>query len=121
MEILDYFDRLAIVHLPDREDRLRALARELARIGVDIKSPKVTMPDPPMPKTPNGFKSRGVYGSYLSHVEIIEQAYRDGLDTVWILEDDAIFSRRFRNQQQKIADDLHDHEWDPVFHRTYSP
>jgi glycosyl transferase family 25 len=68
-----------------------------------------------MPKTANGFKSRGVYGSYLSHVEIIEQAYRDGLDTVWVLEDDAIFSNRFRDLQQKIASDLRDHDWDVCF------
>ena len=55
MGILDYFDRLAIVHLPDRDDRLRALTKELSRIGIDIDSPKVTIPDPPMPKTSNGF------------------------------------------------------------------
>ena len=68
-----------------------------------------------MPATPNGFSSRGVYGSFLSHVEIIEAAYRDGLDTVWILEDDAIFSRKFRRQQRTIARHLHDHPWDLCF------
>ena len=59
--------------------------------------------------------SRGVYGSFLSHLEIIENAYRDGLDSVWVLEDDAIFSRRFRSQQQLIASHLRDHEWDLCF------
>ena len=88
MGILDYFDRLAIIHLPDREDRFRALGRELSRIGIDIKCSKVSIPDPPMPETSNGFTSRGVYGSFLSHLEIIESAYRDGLDTVWVLEDE---------------------------------
>jgi glycosyl transferase, family 25 len=116
MEILDYFDRLAIINLPDRDDRRRALTKELSRIGIDFDSPKVTIPNPPMPKTPNGFASRGVYGSYLSHVEIIEKAYRDGLDTVWVLEDDAIFSRKFRSEQQRlIARRLRDHEWDLCF------
>ena len=115
MGILDYFNRLAIVHLPNRDDRLRALTKELARIEVDIDSPKVTIPDPPMPEKSNGFTSRGVYGSFLSHVEIIENAYRDGLDSVWVLEDDAIFSRRFRSQQHRIASYLRDHEWDLCF------
>jgi glycosyl transferase family 25 len=115
MEILDYFDRLAIIHLPDRDDRLRALTRELSKVGIDIDSPKVTIPDPPMPETTNGFHSRGVYGSYLSHVEIIEKAYRDGLDNVLVLEDDAIFSRRLRSRQQLIAGHLRDHEWDLCF------
>jgi glycosyl transferase, family 25 len=115
MGILDYFDRLAIIHLSDRDDRLRALTRELSKIGIDIDSPKVTIPNPPMPETPNGFHSRGVYGSFLSHLEIIEKAYRDGLDTVLVLEDDAIFSRRFRSQQQLISNHLRDHEWDLCF------
>jgi glycosyl transferase family 25 len=115
MSILNYFDRLAIVHLPARQDRFRALERELARIGIDINDPKVTIPDPPMPETPNGFVSRGVYGSYLSHFEIIEKAYRDGLDTVWVLEDDAIFSRRFDHQQEAIAQRLRANDWDMLF------
>jgi len=115
MELLDYFDRLAIVHLPDRTDRYRALKHELSRIGIDIDSPKVSIPDPPMPETENGFPSRGVYGSFLSHLEIIEAAYRDGLDSVWILEDDAIFSRRFNEQQANLAEYLRAHEWDQLF------
>jgi glycosyl transferase family 25 len=113
--ILDYFDRLAIVHLPDRVDRYRALKHELSRIGVDIESPKVSIPDPPMPESANGFTSRGVYGSFLSHLEIIEGAYRDGLDTVWVLEDDAIFSNRFKEQQTAIAEYLRTNEWDQLF------
>jgi GR25 family glycosyltransferase involved in LPS biosynthesis len=115
MGILDYFDRLAIVHLPDRTDRYRALQRELSRIGIDIEGPKVKIPDPPMPATANGFTSRGVYGSFLSHLEIIEGAYRDGLDTVWVLEDDAIFSRKFNAQQAGLAEYLRSNAWDQLF------
>jgi glycosyl transferase family 25 len=115
MGILDYFDRLAIVHLPAREDRFHALSRELSRIGIDINGPKVTIPDPPMPETSNGFVSRGVYGSFLSHLEIIETAYRDGLDTVWVLEDDAIFSRNFNSEQIRIAQYLQANTWDQLF------
>jgi len=115
MGVLKYFDRLAIVHLPDRTDRYQALQRELSRIGIDITDSKVSIPDPPMPETANGFTSRGVYGSFLSHLEIIEAAYRDGLDTVWILEDDAIFSRRFNAQQTELAKCLRSNDWDLAF------
>lgn len=113
--ILDYFDRLAIVHLPAREDRFRALSQELLRIGIDINSSKVSIPNPPMPDAPNGFISRGVYGNFLSHLEIIENAYRDGLDTVWVLEDDAIFSKRFNSRQIAIAQCLRANSWDLLF------
>jgi hypothetical protein len=115
MGILDYFDRIAIVHLPDREDRYRALRAELSRIGIDINGPKVVIPDPPMPESANGYKSRGVYGSFLSHLEILEAAYRDGLDTVWVLEDDAIFSKRFRTGQAAVAQHLRENDWDMFF------
>jgi glycosyl transferase family 25 len=128
MGILEYFDRLAIVHLPNRTDRYRSLQHELSRIGIDIKDPKVSIPEPPMPETANGLTSRGVYGSFLSHLEIIEAAYRDGLDTVWIMEDDAIFSRRFNEQQQEVVKYLRSTAWDQAFigHSTleklpYSP
>jgi glycosyl transferase family 25 len=115
MRILDYFDRLAIIHLPAREDRFRALSRELSRIGIDINDPKVSIPDPPMPETSNGFKSRGVYGSFLSHLEIVESAYRDGLDNVLVLEDDAIFSRRLKTQQIPITEYLRANAWDLLY------
>ena len=115
MGVLDYFDRLAIVHLPSRTDRYKALKHELSRIGVNIEGPKVSIPDPPMPETAHGFTSRGVYGNFLSHLEIIESAYRDGLDTVWVLEDDAIFSRKFNRQQTTIAEYLRANEWDQLF------
>ena len=115
MGILEYFDRMAIIHLPDREDRFRALRAELSRIGIDINDPKVTIPDPPMPKTSHGFLSRGVFGSYCSHLEILEAAYRDGLETVWVLEDDAIFSRRFNARQTAVAQYLRENTWDMFF------
>jgi glycosyl transferase family 25 len=121
MSILDYFDRMAIVHLPDRVDRFRGLRRELARIGIDIRGPKVSIPLLPMPETDNQYRSRGVYGNFLSHLEIIETAYRDGLQTVWVLEDDAIFSKRFQTQQKQIAEYLRQSEWDICFigHSVY--
>ena len=115
MGILDYFDRMAIVHLPDRVDRFRALQAELSRIGIDINGPKVSLPDPPMPETANGFTSRGVYGSFLSHLDIVETAYKDGLETVWVLEDDAIFSRKFNALQDSVARNLRENEWDFFF------
>jgi glycosyl transferase, family 25 len=115
MILLDYFDRLSIINLPNRRDRFLAVSTELSLVGVNINDPKVSIPNAPMPERANGFPSRGVYGSFLSHIEIIEHAYRDGLSSVWILEDDAIFSRRFRNEQSRIARHLQTNEWDLFF------
>ena len=113
--LFDYFDRISIVHLPERTDRLALLTAELSRVGWDIKSPKVSIPHAPKPENAEGFQSRGVYGNFLSHLGIIEQAYADNLDSVLVLEDDAMFSMAFNSRQQTIADQLRSNPWDTVF------
>ena len=55
MRLIDYFERLYIIHLPERTDRYHALSRELAAIGVAIEGPKVRLPPPPRPQESNGF------------------------------------------------------------------
>jgi glycosyl transferase family 25 len=113
--LFDYFDRISIIHLPERTDRLSALTRELARVGLDVTSPKVSMPVAPKPNEKNDFPSRGVYGNFLSHLEIIQQAYADNLERVLVLEDDAIFSRQFDKMQHTLVESLHANPWDEVF------
>lgn len=113
--LFDYFDRVSIVHLPERTDRLALLTAELARVGLDIRSSKVSIPHAPKPPGAEGFQSRGVYGNFLSHLGIMEQAYADNLDNVLILEDDAMFSRSFNARQATIAVHLGSNPWDTVF------
>jgi GR25 family glycosyltransferase involved in LPS biosynthesis len=112
MTLLDFFDRIAIIHLKTREDRYRALAREFRRLGIEFTDPKVSIPDAPMPEDAHGFPSKALYGLLLSHLDIIKSAQRDGLQSVWVFEDDAIFSHRFVRRQNEIADFLAANEWD---------
>jgi hypothetical protein len=60
--LLDYFDRISIVHLRARADRYGALVRELRRLGIEITHAKVCIPDAPMPREANEFANKGVYG-----------------------------------------------------------
>jgi glycosyl transferase family 25 len=113
--LFEYFDRTSVIHLPTRSDRMLSLTRELKRIGVDIDSPKISFPVPPMPEHASGFPSRGVHGNFLSHLGIIEDAHRDNLETVFILEDDAIFSNRFKSAQANIVEALKSSSWDMCF------
>jgi glycosyl transferase family 25 len=113
--LFDYLDRIAVIHLRERTDRYRALGAELSRVGLSLNHPKVSIPAAPMPKTANGFSSRGVYGNFLSHLGIIEQAYSDGVDTVLVLEDDAIFSHEFNVRQSVIVEHLKKNVWDEFF------
>ncbi len=112
MSLLDYFDRVSIIHLKNRTDRYRALVGELGRLGIEMTHPKVTIPDAPMPPDANGFTNKGVYGSFLSHLDILQTAQRDGIESVWVLEDDAIFSHRFVRKQNELARFLAQNPWD---------
>ncbi len=115
MTLYEYFDRIAIIHLPDRPDRFQSLSTELRDMGIDIRQPKVQIPHAPVPSDWNGWPSRGVYGNFLSHLGILRQALQDGLQTIWVLEDDAIFSRRMRREQQALVETLKEREWDLCF------
>jgi len=114
MKLVDYFERLYIIHLPERTDRYYALSHELAAIGIDIKGSKVRLPVPPRPLELNGFPSLGVHGNFLSHLEILKECLRDKVEKVWILEDDAIFRRRLRreNAQNALIQQLKKNDWD---------
>jgi glycosyl transferase family 25 len=115
MTLVEYFDRVAIIHLPNRRDRFQSISTELRDIGIDIQQPKVQIPYAPVPGEFDGWPSRGVYGNFLSHLGILQQALKDGLQTVWVLEDDAIFSRRMRREQQALVEELKQREWDLCF------
>ena len=112
LALRDYFDRIAIIHLPEREDRFKSVSGELRALGVDVADTKVRIPPAERPADANGFPSRGVYGNFLSHTGILRAALNEGLTTVWTLEDDAIFSRCLIRSQEKIVAYLQRTEWD---------
>ena len=117
MQLIDFFDRLYIIHLPERVDRYRALRRELANIGIDITGPKVRLPEPPRPQEAHGFPSIGVYSNFIRHLGILKECLQDGVERVWILEDDAIFRHRLRKpeEQDKLVQRLSQDDWGLCF------
>lgn len=112
MNLLDYFDRISIVHLPERKDRYSALAGELQRLAISLEHEKIFIPSAPRPLDANGFRSAGVHGNFLSHLDILKSAQAARLGSIWVMEDDAIFSRRFVRGQNLIAGVLANSEWD---------
>jgi hypothetical protein len=112
MNLIDYFDRISIIHLPEREDRYKSMRHELRSLGIDIKHPKIEIPFAPRPDHLNGFQSRGVYGNMLSHLDILRRALHDGLSSILVLEDDTIFSKRMCRTQASQVETLRGAEWD---------
>lgn len=94
MNVLDHcFERIVIISLPGREDRRSRCAAHLAALKLTQQAQWFDAVDgrrdPPPPAWNSG---PGAWGCHRSHLAIIRQAIRDRLDSVLILEDDAIFS-----------------------------
>ncbi len=110
-----YFDRVAVINLPARRDRLRSIKIEISKLG--ISENVVEIPEAPIPLDDGGFPSRGVFGNYLSHLSILKGALAKGTKRLLVLEDDAIFSRAARSSlnQSKILQQVEGQEWSMWF------
>ncbi|HKJ75531.1 MAG TPA: hypothetical protein VKA19_15555 [Alphaproteobacteria bacterium] len=108
-----YFDRVYIINLPSRPDRLKSIMGELDKLGFAGARERIFVPEAPMPEDPNGFPSKGVFGNFLSHFTILRDAQELGLDRILVLEDDAIFLRALRKMsvQAGIIGELESHHW----------
>lgn len=109
--LLATFDRIRIINLPERTDRRREVRSEFARIGLPIDGTTVAFHDANRPTEAGGFQSIGARGCFFSHLEVLESAMSDGVDSVLILEDDLDFSKNFALDLPSALDHLRRHEW----------
>lgn len=112
-----YFNRVYIINLPSRPDRLQSIMRELDRLGFGPEQNRIFVPEAPMPSEPYGFPSLGVHGNFLSHLEILQDARAHESARTLILEDDAIFLRSLRSstRQTSILHAVEEHDWGTWF------
>jgi Glycosyltransferase family 25 (LPS biosynthesis protein) len=94
MNLLDqHFERIAVISLAGREDRRTRCAAHLAELRLSRSVQWFDAVDGRSQPPPRGWNSGGpAWGCHRSHVTIMEEALRDRLHSVLILEDDAIFS-----------------------------
>lgn len=115
MTLYDFFDRISILHLPEQSERFRSISGELLDLGFEITYPKVHVHYSSHPPEAHGFPSHGAYGNFRSHLAVLRAALKEQVSTVWVLEDDAIFSRCMLRNQEVIAEYLQRADWDFCF------
>lgn len=117
MTFEDYFDKIYVINLPSRKDRLLSIRREMEALGVTVDAPKFSVPAAPVLDDPGGFPTRGVRGNFLSHLANIEDACDNGFERVLILEDDAIFRTSLRDPgfQRRVFEAADAHPWSMWF------
>jgi glycosyl transferase, family 25 len=116
-----YFDRVLIINLPDRQDRRQAAVRELNRVGLSLTPNHIEFFPGIRPETAAHFPSRGARGCFLSHLAILKQAYAEGWNNVLILEDDAVLPDCLRHEQFQLVAQLQSQPWDFVYFGHFVP
>lgn len=94
--LLQVFDRIAIINLPERGDRRRELRRELAALGTEVDGQRVRFIEAIRPAEAAGFPSIGAHGCFLSHLKTLRQARDEGVQRLLVLEDDVMFTAAMR-------------------------
>jgi hypothetical protein len=108
--LLDTFDRIAVINLPERADRRRQVTRELARLGVAVDGRRVRFIEAIRPPGSGQFPSTGAHGCFLSHLKTLRQAQADGVRRLLVLEDDVMFGAEMR-AAAALADALRGEGW----------
>ncbi|HVU85661.1 MAG TPA: glycosyltransferase family 25 protein, partial [Puia sp.] len=113
MSLKQYFDRVVVINLKRRPDRLERLHEALKKCDWPFKRPQVfhaidghTIP------VPRKFKSGpGAWGCNCSHRMVMEEAISDGVENLLILEDDVCFVKKFRQEVEKFLQSVPE-DWD---------
>ena len=118
-KLTDYFERVAIINRPDRPERKQNILNELKKIGLtenDVTFTKTFTPDNVV--VPDYWVATpGAYCCFKSHLHALEQAQRDNVSNILLLEDDAIFCDSFNEGLKYVIRDncLHRTDYDILY------
>jgi glycosyl transferase, family 25 len=115
MRFVDYFDRIYVLHLPHRTDRLKKMEKELEQAGMTFTPGKVELFPAIKPESPEPFTSIGFKGCFLSHLAILKQAKEQQLNTILILEDDLKLTDTLKYHEVAVVEQLQRLNWDMVY------
>lgn len=112
----DFFDRAVVVNLDRRTDRLSRFYRHLSEVGWPFRQvERFRAIDGSRVRPPAWWRAgRGAWGCHRSHLQLIEQALMDDLDTLLILEDDAFFQSDLRERAQAFLTMVPD-DWQQIY------
>jgi GR25 family glycosyltransferase involved in LPS biosynthesis len=113
---MKYFDKVFLINLDRRLDRLEFIKKQLDRVGIEAE--KISAVDGnllnPDPKIGNGWNHKGVAGCALSHRKIIQTAKERGYKSFLVIEDDTVFCDDFIKKLDFYMNQVPDN-WDMIY------
>ncbi|MGG6242757.1 hypothetical protein ACQ4N7_29470 [Nodosilinea sp. AN01ver1] len=109
MNFTNYFDRIAIVYLPERKRRLKSMRRQVQRLGIEdhvqwFKGLKFN--------EAGQFPKASVRGCVMSNYEILRQAAQDKVERLLLFQEDCVLSQRLIRQEHSVLQELANRSWD---------
>lgn len=116
--LMDYFQQVYVINLPNRRDRRREITGQMEKIGLSFSQPNILLFSAVRPDSPGDFPSIGARGCFLSHLKILQHAYSKGFERILIFEDDLNFAADFKERIDKVISELEFYDWS-VFYGGY--
>lgn len=116
--LLSFFDKIYIINLETRIDRLIEVSEELEKIKVDISHPKIKVFKAIKPTDGEDWPTIGTKGCFLSHLGVLTDALENQYNRILVLEDDVNFNEDFNPKLQHIVSQLNNAPWD-IFYGGY--
>ena len=96
MGLREYFQKVYCVNLNRRNDRWKRFKKNLPADWPFAPVERIAAIDGKLVKPPEWWKQGGgAWGCYRSHLRLIEQALNTGVESILLLEDDALFPEDF--------------------------
>lgn len=115
MNLKEYFDRVVLINLRRRPDRLTQVTKSLQLCNWPFKQPEVfEAVDGLTESCPDSWLSgKGAWGCLCSHHRVLDLAIRDGVRNILVLEDDVRFSPGFRTEIGRFLRSV-PNDWDQL-------
>lgn len=113
--LLEAFERVIVINLPERADRRREIDAQLRRLGLSLDHPAVVLFPAVRPATPGPFPSVGAHGCFLSHLAVLELIAGEGWHSALILEDDTQFGADAGTRLPDLVGRLAAEDWAIVY------
>lgn len=115
MELLDYFEKVYCLNLDRRQDRWQAFQQHLPKDWPFAPIQRVTAIDGRKVPSPSWWKQGGgAWGCYRAHLRLIEAAINEDVDSILLMEDDALFCDQFTSKVAEFLKHLPD-DWGMIY------